>query len=184
MFQPWREIAQAPLFMQSKSASQRRPTPIVFVTMKRFLRLVLLLVLLCVPGLLRAELFKAADWANVKTYDVSELQKLEKMKIGQVVGIKFNYRHKKIRHLKPTWYQGSLWQHDSAAKKKFTFVQVMVAKDALPAFKSITDDFAAGGEFVAYGQILQDKEATKWRFIRLLGNKAEKDAAGNTIVSW
>ena len=109
------------------------------------------------------------------------------MKIGQVVGIKFNYRHKKIRHLKPNWYQGSLWEHDSTAKKKkeqFTFVQVMVARAALPAFKAISDNFAAGGEFIAYGQILQDKEATKWRFIRLLGTKVEKDAAGNATVLW
>lgn len=152
--------------------------------MNKFLWLLVLLFLLGGSNLLRAERFDAAAWAKVQTTDISALQKLDRLSIGPVIGIKFNYRHKRIRHLKPNWFQGSLWTNAAAGKKKFLFVQVMVPKAALASFEALPTDFQSAGERVAYGQVLQDAEATKFRFIRLLGTKVEKDAAGSVTVGW
>lgn len=152
--------------------------------MKTFLRLIVMLTLLGGLSALRAERFDAASWAKVQSYDVSALEKLDRIPVGQVIGIKFNYRHKRIRHLKPNWYQGSLWGHTPEGKKRFTFVQVMVPKAALPAFEAISTDFNSGGEFVAYGQVMRDTEADKFRFVRLFGTKVARDSAGNATVSW
>jgi hypothetical protein len=152
--------------------------------MNNILRLALLLAFLCGAGVLRAERFSAATWAGVQSYEVAELRKLDRLQVGQLVAIKFNYRHERIRHLKPNWYQGSLWGYAPAGKDKFSVVQVMVPKDALPAYKAIPTDFKSAGDSVAYGQVLQDSEAAKFRFIRLMGTKLERDTAGNATVGW
>ncbi len=145
-----------------------------------------LLVVSCLNGspFLRAERISAEAVATLKTYQVSDLQKLDRIPLRQPIAIKFNYRHQKIRHLKPGWYQGSLWGYAVEGKKKYVFVQVMIAKKDLPAFKAITTDFEAGVEQVGYGQVLQDREATRWQFVRLFGTKMENDPAGGAIVSW
>lgn len=152
--------------------------------MNNFLRLLLVVAWISGASLLRAERVPADSLAAMKTYQVSDLQKLDRIPLRQLIAIKFNYRHKKIRHLKPNWYQGSLWGYAPEGKKKYVFVQVMIAKEDLPAFKAITTDFQSGTEQTAYGQVLQDREATKWRFVRLFGTKMERDAAGNSTVSW
>ncbi|MEP6822160.1 MAG: hypothetical protein ABI946_07410 [Chthoniobacterales bacterium] len=152
--------------------------------MKNLLRLLLVVAWLSGSAFLRAERVPADSVAKIKTYQVADLQKLDRIPLRQLIAIKFNYRHQKIRHLKPNWFQGSLWGYAVEGKKKYVFVQVMVSKEDLPAFKAITTDFQAGAEQVAYGQVLQDREATKWRFVRLFGTKMERDAAGNATVSW
>ncbi len=152
--------------------------------MKNLLRFFLVVACLSSSAFLRAERVPAESVAKMKTYQVSDLQKLDGIPLRQLIAIKFNYRHEKIRHLKPNWYQGSLWGYAVEGKKKYVFVQVMISKEDLPAFKAITTDFQSGHEQVAYGQVLQEGEATKWRFVRLFGTKMERDGAGNATVSW
>lgn len=152
--------------------------------MKNLLRLGALLAFLCAAANLPAERFDAAAWSKVQVVEISSLQKLDRLPVGQVIGIKFNYRHQRIRHLKPNWYQGSLWSNAPVGKKKFLFVQVMVPKAALAAFKALPTDFQSAEEHVAYGQLQQDAEANKFRFIRLFGTKVAKDATGIVTVSW
>lgn len=152
--------------------------------MKNFLRLLLVIGWLTGANFLRAERVPADKLAAMKTYQVSDLKKLDRIPLRQPIAIKFNYRHEKIRHLKPSWYQGSIWGYALEGKKKYAFVQVMISKEDLPAFKAITTDFRAGAEQTAYGEVLQDREATGWRFVRLFGTKLERDAAGNATVSW
>lgn len=152
--------------------------------MRNFLNLIVLLTLLVAAGNLHAERFDAATWAKVQTYKVSALQGLDRFPIGQVIRIEFDCRHQRIRHPKPNWYQGSLWSRAPGGNTEPSFVQVMVPKAALPAFKAISTDFRGGGKYVAYGQVLQDLEANKFRFVRLFGTKVARDAAGNVTVTW
>lgn len=135
------------------------------------------------PALL-AQRLTAESFAQVKTYNVSELGKLDRIPANRLIGIRFNYRHERIRKLKPNWYQASLWQYAPGEKKKFAYVQVMVPQKALEQFKTLPTKFDTGTEHVAYGEIRRDAEATKWRFIRLFGTKADRDAAGNVTLGW
>jgi hypothetical protein len=130
-----------------------------------------------------AHTFNATTWQNLQTYDVRNLKEKQASLIGKLVSVRFNYRHKKIRHLKPNWYQGSLWQYETGPKKSFSFVQVMVAKDAVPAFKAIPTNFQAQTAKIAYGQVLRDTE-TGMIFVKLLGTKVIVDDVGNVVVDW
>jgi hypothetical protein len=152
--------------------------------MRRFLFLGLCFVLLSEVQAVRAERFDAATWAEVKPYELPALQNLDRLRIGQLVELRFNYRQSQIRHVKPNWYQGSVWRYAPGEKKQFSFVQVMVPKSGYPAFKAISSDFKAGEDYVVYGQVLQDAEINKFRFIRLIGTKVERDLSGNVTVSW
>jgi len=152
--------------------------------MKTFLIRSLVVLFLAGASSLRAERFDAATWAGVKTYEVQELPKPDQLPVGQLVTLKFNYRHDKIRHLKPNWYQGSLWSNAPAGKKKFSFVQVQVPQSALAAFKALPSNFDSVESHVAYGKVVRDTEAKGFRFVVLFGTKMEKDGAGNVTISW
>lgn len=125
----------------------------------------------------------AAAWRGVQTYDLRALQKIESSQVGKIVGVRINYRHERIRHPRPSWYEGSIWSYRPAEKEKFAFLRVMVAKKDLPAFKSIPTDFKSPVEIVVYGQVQRDTEAS-FLFIRLLGRKATVDSAGNATIDW
>lgn len=145
--------------------------------------LVTLLLLWFAPSLLAQRLSSDA-FARVSTYDVVQLDQLDRIPENQLIGIRFNYRHERIRKLKPNWYQGSLWQYAPGEKRKFAYVQVMIPQKALAQFKALPAKFDAGTEHVAYGEVRRDTEATKWRFIRLFGTKAERDPAGKVTIGW
>jgi hypothetical protein len=125
----------------------------------------------------------AAAWRGVQTYDLRALQKIQSSLVGKIIGVRINYRHERIRHPRPSWYEGSIWSYRPAEKEKFSFLRVMVAKKDLPAFKSIPTNFQSPGEIVVYGQVQRDTEAS-YLFIRLLGRKATVDSAGNATIDW
>jgi hypothetical protein len=126
---------------------------------------------------------QAKTWRNVETHDVRELSKNLKSYTRQFVAVKFNFRGKDIHHLKPTWYESSIWQRDPQGKKGFSNVRVMIAKKDLPAFKAITTDASSSTEMTAYGRVLWDSES-KFTFVQLLGRNATVDSSGNTVLSW
>ena len=128
--------------------------------------------------------YDANTWRGVQTYDVRTLTKDLASHARQLVAVKFNFRGKDIRHLKPNWYQGSIWKADPDEKGKFTDVRVMVAKADLAAFKSFPAQGASSApDLVLYGRVERDPEAN-FLFIRLVGRNATVDAAGNATVSW
>lgn len=139
--------------------------------------------MLGVTGAFCAEHFDAEVWRGVQTYDVPTLKKIEESLIGKVVGVRFNYRHAKIRHWKPSWHQGSLWSFTPGEKKRFTYVRVVMPKAALPAFETITTNFMSRGELVVYGKVQKDADAN-FLFIRLIGRKVTIDRSGNSVVDW
>jgi hypothetical protein len=127
--------------------------------------------------------FDAATWRNVQTYDVPTLLKQEASLIGKIVAVRFHYRSDKLRHLQPSWYEASIWQHDPKARNGFSALRVMVAKTDVPAFKTIPFDFNSMADLTVYGRIEKDPE-NNLTHLRLLGRKVEVDAAGNATVDW
>ena len=128
--------------------------------------------------------YDANTWRGVQTYDVRTLSKDLASHLRQLVAVKFNFRGKDIRHLRPNWYQGSIWQPDPEKKGRFADVRVMVAKADLAAFKSLPAEGASSApELVLYGRVERDAQAN-FLFIRLVGHNATVDAGGNATVSW
>src|SRR5438876_348520 len=104
--------------------------------MKKSFFFILVLTIINTTGLLAAGgHFDAKTWHNVRAYDVRTLSKDFRSHVGELVAVKFNFRGKDIHHIKPNWYEGSIWQPDPNGKKGFSDVRVMVAKKDLPAFK-------------------------------------------------
>jgi hypothetical protein len=132
---------------------------------------------------LAGQRFDAATWRNVQTYDVPTLLKQEASLIGRIVAVRFHYRSEKLRHLQPNWYEASIWQHDPKAKSGFSALRVMVAKKDVPAFQTITSDFKSMTDVTLYGRIEKDPD-NNLTDLRLVGRKAETDAAGNATVDW
>jgi hypothetical protein len=137
----------------------------------------------CLTSTFAGQRFDAAAWRGVQTYDIPTLQKIEGTLIGQVVGVRINYRSDRISHRKPNWYESSIWHSAPAEKTKFAFLRVYVAKKDLPSFKSLPSDFRSAQEIVVYGQISRDPDAN-FLFIRLLGRNVTLDPAGNATVDW
>ena len=127
--------------------------------------------------------FDAATWKSVQTYDVPTLLKQEASLINRVVAVRFHYRSAKLRHLKPSWYEASIWQHDPKAKKGYSALRVWVAKKDVPAFESITSDFNSITETTVYARVEKDPDNNLAQ-LRLLGRKVSLDAAGNATVDW
>jgi hypothetical protein len=151
--------------------------------MKNILSLVGLLGFACTTSAFAGQQLDAAAWRGVQTYDLRALQKIQSSQVGKIVGVRINYRHARIRHPAPNWYEGSIWSYRPVEKEKFAFLRVMVAKKDLPAFKSIPADFQSPAEIVVYGQVQRDTQAN-YLFIRLLGRKATVDPAGNATIDW
>jgi len=127
--------------------------------------------------------FDAAAWRNVQTYDVPTLLQQEASLIGKIVAVRFHYRSAKLRHLQPSWYEASIWQHDPKAKSGFSAQRVMIAKTDVPAFESITSDFKSMTDVTVYGRIEKDPDNNQTQ-LRLIGRKVALDAAGNATVDW
>jgi hypothetical protein len=132
---------------------------------------------------LAGQRFEAATWRNVQTYDVPTLLKQEASLIGKIVAVRFHYRSAKLRHLQPSWYEASIWQHDPKAKSGFSAQRVVVAKADVPAFESITSDFKSMGDVTVYGRIEKDPDNNQTQ-LRLIGRKVTVDSAGNATVVW
>jgi hypothetical protein len=126
--------------------------------------------------------YDAKTWHSVQTYDVQTLSQSMAAHIRQLVAVKFNFRGKDIHHLKPNWYESSLWQPVPGKRGKFADVRVMIAKKDLDAFKSIPTK-STGPETILYGRVEHDPEANFF-FVRLIGSSATLDGAGNATVTW
>jgi hypothetical protein len=122
------------------------------------------------------------SWRSLQTYDIRALNQNVKSHTRELVAIKFNFRGKDIHHLKPSWFESSIWQRDPEGRKPSS-VRGMVAKKDLPAFKSITTDAASSAEITVYGRVLWDPE-NNFTFVQLIGRNAAVDDSGNAIVSW
>ena len=125
----------------------------------------------------------AKTWGKVQAYDVRTLAPTMAGHLRELVAVKFTFRGKDIHHLKPNWYEGSIWQPDPKGRKGFSDVRVMVAKKDLEAFKSITTDSSAGAELTVYGRVLRDFDANFF-FVQLLGRTTVADPGGNATISW
>ena len=126
---------------------------------------------------------KVKDWNHVQTVDVATLKKTIDSRVRHIVAIHFNGRGKDIHHLKPNWYQGTIWQPGPDGKG-FVQVQVMVAKKDLSAFKAINTSTEGSQEMTIYGEILRDSERQTFVFARLLGRNAAPDDKGNATITW
>lgn len=126
---------------------------------------------------------EAKAWSKMQTYDARTLAPSLAGHISELTAVKFTFRGKDIRHLKPNWYEGSVWQPDPKGRKGFSDVRVMVARKDLEAFKSITTDSSAGAEMTVYGRVLRDFDA-HFVFVQLLGRNTVVDPSGNATISW
>jgi hypothetical protein len=149
--------------------------------MKNVLRLILMAGLLSGTTAFSSEGTRVKNWKNVQTYDVAKLGNDLAAQRGKVVGARCNFRGKNIRHVKPNWYESSIWQK-SVDGNGFVDIRVMVAKKDLPAFKSITTQ-PGGTNMVLYGRVERDVEAN-FLFVRLFGRTATADSSGNAIITW
>jgi hypothetical protein len=126
--------------------------------------------------------YEAKVWRAVQTYDLAKLEKDLTGHVRELVGMKCNFRGKDIHHMKPNWYESSIWQPIAGESGKFAHVPVMVAKPDLAAFKSIPTD-SSGGEITIYGRVEYDV-GSRFYFVRLVGRNAAVDPAGNATVTW
>jgi hypothetical protein len=101
-------------------------------------------------------------------YDVPTLLQQQASLIGKVVTVHFNYRSEKLRHVQPSWFEASIWQHDPKARKGFSGFRVMVAKNDLAVFKSITSDFNSVADLTVVGKIETDPDNNQI-YLRFLG---------------
>src|SRR4051812_40131189 len=127
--------------------------------------------------------FDAKTWRRVKTYDMQALKALEPLPMRQIVGVRFNYRYKRIEHWRPKWYYSSIWNYRRAAQDEFDYIPVYVSEADLQAFTALPSEFRAGRELLVYGQVLKDADAD-FIFLRLIGTKVKRGARGSVTVSW
>jgi hypothetical protein len=149
--------------------------------MKRFLAAVV--ALLCLTNVFAGERIDAAAWKNVRTYDVPTLLKQEATLLGKVVAVHFQYRSAKLRHSYPRIYEGAIWQRDANSTKGYSGLQVMVLKENVKAFETITSDSNSAAELTVYAVVEKHPDANATR-LRLLGRKVTTDTAGNATVDW
>ena len=126
--------------------------------------------------------YEAKTWRAVQTYDLAALGKNLNGHVRELVAMKCNFRGKDIHHMKPNWYESSIWQPIAGQSGKFAHVPVMVAKPDLNAFKSIPTD-SSGAEITLYGRVEYDV-GSKFYFVRMVGRNAAVDPAGNATVTW
>ena len=126
--------------------------------------------------------YPAKVWSAVQTYDVLTLSKALDAHTRELLAVKCNFRGKDIHHMKPNWYESSIWQPIPGQSGKFAHLSVMVAKPDLEKFKLIPKD-SSGTEITRYGRVEYDI-ASNFRYLRLLGRNATTDGAGNTTLTW
>ena len=151
--------------------------------MKKFAVFTLLLICLSELSTFAGTRFDAKAWNKVQTYDVRTLAPKMGDHANELVTVKFTFRGKDIHHLKPNWYESSIWQPDPNGQKGFSDVRVMVAKKDLEAFKSITTDAGSTEEMTVYRRVLHDFDANFF-FVQLLGRNLVTDRSGNATITW
>ena len=120
----------------------------------------------------------ARAWRAVKTYDMVALQKIEPLPLRQKIGVRFNYRARDIRHLKPNWFYCSVWSVSGAdGQGSVNSVPVMVAKADVPAFTKLPANRESAGKYIAYGEILKDAESNLI-FLRVIRTTGQGEVGG------
>ena len=114
---------------------------------------------------------------GVPIYDVVTLSRDLDKHMGELVAVLCNSRGQDIHHLKPNWYEGSIWKPDPEKRGKFASVRVMVAKKDLDAFKSIPTS-APGGATILQGRVEHDAQAN-FSFLRLIYSNAPRDTSAH-----
>ena len=126
--------------------------------------------------------YDAKIWQAIQTYDLATLSQNLDSHVRELVAMKCNFRGKDIHHMKPNWYEGSVWQNLPERHSKFAHVRIMISKADLPSFKSLPTD-SSGAEITLYGRVEHDPQSN-FRFVRLVGRNATLDPAGKAVVSW
>ena len=134
-------------------------------------------------SLFGAPRFNAKTWGMLKKYDVRALSRNFDSHVGELVEIQFNFRGKDIHHVKPGWYEASIWQPDPDSRKHFADVRVMVSKKDLKTFKAITEDASSQETMTVYGKVSRESEA-HWVFVQLYGRNVTTDSSGTVTVNW
>ena len=129
--------------------------------------------------------FDSKTWAQLEKLDVKTLSKDRTLDehVGRLVEVHFQFRSKELRHLKPNWYQASVWQTAPVGRRGFVSVPVMIANTDLNAFKTITTDYRATADLKFYGQVLYDF-GINYTFVRVIGTNTFVDGDGYTNVTW
>ena len=129
--------------------------------------------------------FDSNAWAKLQRFDVKTLSKDRALEahVGRLVELHFQFRSKELRHLKPNWYQASIWQASPEERRGFVSVPVMIANTDLKAFEMFTTDHHATADLKVYGQILYDF-GINYVFVRVIGTNTFVDANGTTNVTW
>jgi hypothetical protein len=129
--------------------------------------------------------FDSKTWARLQKFDVKQLGKDRNLDahVGQLVELHFQFRSKELRHLKPNWYQASVWQAAPEGKRGFVSVPVMIANADLKAFEGFATDSQARADLKIYGQVLYDFWIN-YTFVRVIGTNTFVDGDGHTNVTW
>jgi hypothetical protein len=129
-----------------------------------------------------AEKLDAITWHSLQTYDVSALKKIEELQVGKIVGVRCHFRSKRIQHVKPSWYEATLWHHNSQNRRTpFSYIRVKVARKDLPAFEALPSDFRSGPPMTIYGEVQKDAESA---FVRLIGRRVNRGPDRSATISW
>jgi hypothetical protein len=121
-------------------------------------------------------------WHSLQTYDVSALKKIAELQVGKIVGVRCHFRSKRIQHVKPSWYEATLWHHDPQNRRTpFSYIRVKVARKDLPAFDSLPSDFKSGPPMTIYGEVQKDDESA---FVRLIGRRVNRGSDRSVTISW
>ena len=129
--------------------------------------------------------FDSNAWGKLQEFDVKTLSKGRALEahVGHLVELHFQFRSKELRHLKPNWYQASVWQPSPEERRGFVSVPVMVANMDLKGFEAFTTDHRATADVKVYGQILYDF-GINYTFVRVIGINSFVDGDGYVNVTW
>ncbi len=129
--------------------------------------------------------FDSKAWAKLQRLDVRSLSKDRALdaNVGRLVELHFQFRSKELRHLKPNWYQASVWQAAPEGRRGFASVPVMIAAADLNSFLAFTTDHRATADLKIYGQVLYDF-GMNYTFVRVIGTNTFVDSDGYTNVTW
>ncbi len=127
--------------------------------------------------------FDAVAWRDVQTYDVPTLNRIADLQIGKIVAVRFEFRSKRLLHIKPSWYEASLWQHNREEQGGFSYIRVYIAKDDVPAFESLPSDFKSTAPRTIYGQVKKDFDA-HYIFVQLIGRWVTLHPDRSATVRW
>ena len=128
------------------------------------------------------EKLDAITWHGVQNYDVPALRKVVDLQVGKVVGVRCHFRGKRMRRIRASWYDATLWEHNPQDRRKsFAYIPVRVARKDVPAFETLPDDFRGDPAVIVYGEVQRGPDSA---YVRLIGTKVTRDSARNAIVSW